>query len=160
MIPKKYLSIFLLMLSLFPIDCSSSHPSVAIGVVFSKADWNSTAVKGVDEAVEMINRRDDVLPGMRLIYSPIFSDGNSFKLGKTVCEGISAGVKAVVSQVICSCQFRVWIISDWIFFCHGQPSCSEYLPRAGYSLLSDQGRNSNCGVWLRLIILCCCPALF
>jgi hypothetical protein len=91
------LSIFLLMLSLFPINCSSSHSSVAIGVVFSQAELNTTAVKAVDEAVEMINRRDDVLPGMRLIYSPIFSDGSSFKLGKTVCEGISAGVKAVVS---------------------------------------------------------------
>ena len=94
MIPKKYLSIFLLMLSLFPIDCSGSRSSVAIGVVFSQADWNTTAVKAVDEAVEMINRRDDVLPGMRLIYSPIFSDGSSFKLGKTVCEGIGAGVKS------------------------------------------------------------------
>ena len=135
--PKMYLNIFLVLVSLFPCTCFSSPSSVAIGVVFSQADWNTTAVKVVDEAVEMINRRDDVLPGMRLIYSPIFSDGSSFKLGKTVCEGISAGVKAVVSLVICSCQFRVWIISDWIFFCHGQPSCSEYLPRAGYSLLPD-----------------------
>ena len=135
--PKKYLSIFLLMLSLFPCTCFSSHPSVAIGVVFSQADWNTSTLKAVDEAVEMINTRDDVLPGMRLIYSPIFSDGSSFKLGKTVCEGISAGVKAVVSQVICSCQSRDLVISDWIFLCHGQPSCSEYLPRAGYSLFSD-----------------------
>ena len=83
MIPKKYLRIFMLMWLPFPSLCSGYHPSVAIGVVLSQADWNTTAVKAVDEAVEMINRRDDVLPGMRLIYSPIFSDGNSFKLGKT-----------------------------------------------------------------------------
>ena len=145
--PKKYLSIFLLMLSLYPIPCSSSHPSVAIGVVLSQADWNTSTLKAVEEAVEMINNRDNVLPGMRLIYSPIFSDGSSFKLGKTVCEGISAGIKAVVSQVICSSQFKVCIISDWVFFCHGQPSCSEYLPWAGYSLFNDQGRSSNSGVW-------------
>ena len=101
--PKKYLSIFLLMLSLFPFICHSS-PSVAIGVVLSQADWNTSTLKAVDEAVEMINNRDDVLPGMGLIYRGIFSDGSSFRLGKTVCEGNSAGVKAVVSHVICFCH--------------------------------------------------------
>jgi hypothetical protein len=45
---------------------------------------NTSSVRGVDDAVEMINM---------IIYSPVFSDGSSFKLGKTVCEGIRAGIK-------------------------------------------------------------------
>ena len=45
----------------------------------------------------MINEREDVLPNRRLVYIPIFSNDNSFKLSKTVCAGISAGFRAVVN---------------------------------------------------------------
>ena len=140
---KDYCIFLLSVLSLFPFPSSSQFVSVKIGVVFSREDFNTTTVKTVDEAVEMINRRGDVLPGMRLTYSPIFYDGNSFNLGRTLCKGISDGVRAVVSQVM-SCSFSalvLFIISDWSFFYHGQPSCSEYLPWTGYSLLADQGRH-------------------
>ena len=136
---KDYSSFLLSLLSLFPFPSSSQFVSVKIGVVFSREDFNTTTVKTVDEAVEMINRRGDLMPGMKLIYSPIFYDGSSFNLGKGVCKGISDGVRAVVSQVMLCCSSPPFfsIISDWSFFCHGQPSCSEYLPWTRYSLLTD-----------------------
>ena len=92
------------MLTIFPHLATSDHLSVKIGVVFSKADWNTTAVKAVDEAVEMMNEREDVLPSMRLFYSPIFSDDSSFKLSKTICNGIWAGFKSVVSALVISLE--------------------------------------------------------
>ena len=95
MLLKNHLSIFLLL----PHLSTSHQSSVKIGAVFSRADWNSTAVKAFAEAVEMINEREDVLPSRRLIYSLIFSDDSSFRLSKTVCAGISTGFRAVVSPV-------------------------------------------------------------
>ena len=99
MLLKNYLSLLMLLLMISPHLSTSHHSSVKIGVVFSKADWNSTAVKAVGEAVKMINEREDVLPSRRLIYSIIFSDDSSFRLSKTVCAGISTGFRAVVSPV-------------------------------------------------------------
>ena len=81
---------------LLPQRSLAKFTSVKIGVVFSRADWNSSAVKALDEAVEMINTRDDILPYRRLLYSPIFSDDNTFKLTKAVCSGIEAGFRAVI----------------------------------------------------------------
>ena len=88
--------------------------SVKIGVVFEKEEFNTTAVRTVDKAVEMINRRGDVLPGMKLIYTPIFYDGSSFNLGKTVCEEISDGVRAVVSvHVFCRGVSVQVVTAEW-----------------------------------------------
>ena len=81
---------------LLPQRSLAKFTSVKIGVVFSRPDWNSSAVKALDEAVEMINTRDDILPYRRLLYSPIFSDDNTFKLTKAVCSGIEAGFRAVI----------------------------------------------------------------
>ena len=36
----------------------------------------------------------------RLIYSPIFSDDNTFQLTKAVCAGIAAGFRALVSETV------------------------------------------------------------
>ena len=93
---KIYLSFFILIFGALPDHTYSHQVSVKIGVVFSREDWNTAAVKTVDEAVEMINRKGDLLQDMRLIYTPMVYDGSSFRLGKAVCEGISDGVKAVV----------------------------------------------------------------
>ena len=88
--------VFVMIVMILPQRSLTKFSSVKIGVVFSKADWNSTAVKALDEAVEMINKRDDILPHRRLLYSPIFSDDNTFKLTKAVCSGIEAGFRAVI----------------------------------------------------------------
>ena len=92
----KLLALVLTVMMILPQRSLSEYLSVKIGVVFSRDDWNSTAVKILDEAVEMINERDDILPHRRLLYSPIFSDDNTFKLTKTVCAGIGAGFRAVI----------------------------------------------------------------
>jgi len=81
---------------LFPLTSHSQKDTVKLGVVFSRKDWNSTAVKAFDESVQMINEREDILPNRRLIYSPIFSDDNTFQLTKAVCAGIGAGFRAVI----------------------------------------------------------------
>merc|ERR1719483_430093 len=91
----------------------SDSSSVKIGVVFSRADWNSTAVKALDEAVQMINKRVDILPHRRLLYSPIFSDDSTFKLTKAVCAGIGAGFKALVGPSAHLASLHVQSI------CHG-----------------------------------------
>ena len=94
---QSYLVKLLLILPALPGPRYCQQVNVKIGVVFSQEDWDTAVVKTVDEAVEMINRKGDVLHDMRLIYTPMVYDGTSFNLGKAVCEGISDGVKAVVS---------------------------------------------------------------
>ena len=90
------LLLLVMTVTILPQRSSSQLSSVRIGVVFSKSDWNSTAVKTLNEAVEMINKREDILPHRKLLYSPIFSDDNTFKLTKAVCAGIGAGNIAVI----------------------------------------------------------------
>ena len=98
---------------ILPQSSLTKFSSVKIGVVISKADWNSTAVRALDEAVEMINKRDDILPHRRLLYSPIFSDDNTFKLTKALCSGIEAGFRAVIGPSAHLASLHVQSI------CHG-----------------------------------------
>ena len=70
--------------------------SIKIGVVFSKQEWNSTTVKALDAAVKIINMRNDILPHRKLLYTPIFSYDNTFKLDKALCAGIDEGFRAVI----------------------------------------------------------------
>jgi ABC-type branched-subunit amino acid transport system substrate-binding protein len=105
--------VFVMIVMILPKRSLAKFSSVKIGVVFSKADWNSTAVKALDEAVEMINKRDDILPHRRLLYSPIFSDDNTFKLTKAVCSGIEAGFRAVIGPSAQLASLHVQSI------CHG-----------------------------------------
>ena len=91
-----HLLLLVMTVTILPQRSSTQFSSVRIGVVFSKSDWNSTAVKTLNEAVEIINKREDILPHRKLLYSPIFSDDNTFKLTKAVCAGIGAGFRAVI----------------------------------------------------------------
>ena len=103
----------LVIVMVLPSVSLAKFSSVKIGVVFSRADWNSTAVKALDEAVDMINKRKDILPDRRLFYSPIFSDDNTFKLTKAVCSGIEAGFRAVIGPSAHLASLHVQSI------CHG-----------------------------------------
>ena len=88
--------IFPVLMIVLPHTSLTGFSSVKIGVIFSKQDWNSTGVRALDEAVDMMNKRADILPHRRLIYSPIFSDDNTFTLTRAVCSGIGAGFRAVI----------------------------------------------------------------
>ena len=122
------LSLVLTVMMILPQRSLSEYLSVKIGVVFSRDDWNSTAVKILDEAVEMINERDDILPHRRLLYSPIFSDDNTFKLTKTVCAGIGAGFKAVIGPSAHLASRHVQSICQGLDIPHFDTTVSWKLP--------------------------------
>ena len=66
----------------------------------------------------MINKRDDILPHRRLLYSPIFSDDNTFKLTKAVCSGIEAGFRAVIGPSAQLASLHVQSICDGLDIPH------------------------------------------
>ena len=92
----KYLKVMLFLVISMLIGTSAKMSDLKIGVIFSRNEWNSTSVRAVDEAVEMINKRSDILPHRRLVYTPIFSDDNTFRLTRDVCNGVESGFRAII----------------------------------------------------------------